>query len=1089
MSESTKEAFRRLRPVCVRLTKEQAVENVLELRRSLEETSGEDLQQLQEYALFPLRILLKQKQSRHERLTQAVLECMTHVFQHTHVHHWDMLEDTFTQLCVLLSSPTNNGQVADISEEVKLAVVTTLKSLLLAADSSLLVSLYSVRRLPVIGHAVSVLLAAAEQESARKLRLETLQCLMVLAGCHSDPPDLEAERPDLDPSLQRQMADCFASFLPGITMTLSRVIMGDAKQGHAVTVAATEAWSRIVAMVMSDSSLGDNESQQSLKSHDTDVSERLRSLQVRRTEEWCSSTAEKLKVLVQRIAGVVTHPNWRVRLALVEFAERLLMNCTKSLERCTSPLLQMLVSQVGDDYPQVTDRCRQVLGRYSEAHLGSRSLVEILEENLHSLATSLPRLMRTADDGKKLSTLTLTHGYLRLLGPRMTSLLNSAPHLRRLSLALVQVLELDVTDVNIVGERTPGAGFPGVTVSSTTSAVPLDCPPAGQYVLINRTKRFQHFQDPRIYQLLSQICQLLGYYGDLSLLVDHFLDLYQQSSLHRKQAVLILSQILLGSTGTEIPEVPARPPSEETADIICSLLEEYISPKNWHLPTSSQSEYTDSSNTTPDWSSGATSPLKDTSDWLMPRSSPRAQQVSYKTLNSNVLLLCLQLEGISVFSKVLGKDFKMFLIQSLYPVLEKLGDNSAIISETAHATLVSVCVSCGYGSVARLIAENADYLVDAISLSLRHYSLHPRAPHVLRVMLQHSDKDILPLVQDAIEEILLALDQHYESRSVSFLRVLKSLVGAINRWFPVNKSEEQTHRPSRPSWDVEGPQSIRDFLVEYHRTKQVAHGLLGDDDITDVEHDGKECTEDAGNEESLEEPDKKPEVPVHVKNVLEVLDRCRHLMSSGDPWLRLQVLDVTCEGLVALQDSQDHLLPQVHQLWKPFVHRMEDSEPLVILKAFETLCMMGKVCGDFIRKRVLKEAWPKVTTFLTNQAKISQKAGPAYTHTVAYRLQTAILDGLGPLCLKLDIGETEVDLVACACFPYLSTRQPAKLQQAACSVFDALIQLDSDVVWLTLCDVYCPAFPQPPHPCFTHVKVQTLSYPKPCLSSSMPEWV
>ncbi|KAI8488336.1 TEL2-interacting protein 1 [Branchiostoma belcheri] len=535
MSESTKEAFRRLRPVCVRLTKEQTVENVLELRRSLEDISGEDLQQLQEYALFPLRILLKQNQRAHERLTQAGLECMTHVFQHTHVHHWDMLEDTFTQLCVLLSSPANNGQVADLSEELKLAVVTTLKSLLLAADSSLLVSLYSMKWLPVIGHAVSVLLSAAEQESARKLRLETLECLMVLAGCHSDPPDLEAERPDLDPSVKRQMADSFASFLPGITMTLSRVIMGDVKQGHAVTVAATEAWSRIVAMVMSDSSLGDNESQQSLKSHDTDVSERLRSLQVRRTEEWCSSTAEKLKVLVQRIAGVVTHPNWRVRLALVEFAERLLMNCTKSLACCTSPLLQVLVSQVGDDYPQVADRCRQVLGRYSEAHLGSQPLVEILEENLHSLATSLPRLMRTADDGKKLttltlthcylevlfwvaelwvcvsvcpddgkklttlthgylevlfwvaelwvcvsvcpddgkklmtltlthddgkklSTLTLTHGYLRLLGPRMTSLLNSAPHLRRLSLALVQVLELDVTDVNIVGERTPGAG-------------------------------------------------------------------------------------------------------------------------------------------------------------------------------------------------------------------------------------------------------------------------------------------------------------------------------------------------------------------------------------------------------------------------------------------------------------------------------------------------------------------------------------------------------------------------------------------------------------------------------------------------------
>ncbi|CAH1239329.1 TTI1 [Branchiostoma lanceolatum] len=1054
MAESTKEAFRRLRPCCVQLTKEQTVQNVSELRRLLEETAGEDLQQLQEYALFPLRILLKQKQRLHERLTQAVLECMTHVFQHTHVHHWDMLEDTFTQLCVLLSSPSNNGQVADMSEELKLAVVTTLKSLLLATDSSLLVRLYSLQCLPLIGHAVSILLSVAEQESARKLQLETMECLMVLAGCHSGCADF-------NPSLDRQIADSFASFLPGITMTLCRVIVGDAKQGHAVIVCATEAWSKIVVLVMGDSSVENNQSQRSVESHDVGVSERLRSLQVRRTKDWCSGTADKLKVLVQRIGGV-THPNWRVRLALVDFADRLLMKCTKTLQCCSAPLLQMLVSQVGDDYPQVSNRCTQVLHRYADEHLCSRPLVEILEENLHALATALPRLMRAADDEKKLSTLTLTHGYLKLLGSRVATLLNSAAHLKRLSLALVQVLELDVTDVRIVGERTPSGGPP---------AISMEGPPAGLYVLPNRTKRFRHFQDPRVYQLLRQICQLLGYYGDLSLLVDHFLDLYQQSSLHRKQAVLILNEILLGSTGKELPDVAARPPSEETTDFICTLLEEYISPKNWHLPTSSQSEYTDISNTPPDWSSDLTATLKDSPDWLIPRSSPRAPQTSYKTLNSNILLICLQLEGISIFAKVLGEDFKLLLIQSLYPVLEKLGDESAVISETAHTTLVSVCVSCGYSSVAQLITENADYLVNDISLSLRHFSLNPRAPHVLRVILQRSDKDILPLVQDTIEEILVALDRYHEDRCVSFLSVLQSLVAAVNRWFPGNKNEELNKRPPRTSWDVEGTQSIRDFLVEYHRTKRLADGLLGDDDITDVEHDGKESAMDAGNEEAMEEPDKKPEVPAHIKNVLEVLDRCRHLMSSGDPRLRLQVLDVTCEGLKALRDSHDQLLPQVHRLWQPFTHRLEDSEPLVILKAFETLCMMGKVCGDFIRKRVVKEVWPKVTTFLTNQAKISIKAGPAYTHTVAHRLQSAILQGLGPLCAQLGVGETEVDMIGCACIPYLSARQPTKLQEAACSVFAALLQLEPDAVWLTLCDVYCPAPPQPPHPCFPLIKM------------------
>lgn len=68
----------------------------------------------------------------------------------------------------------------------------------------------------------------------------------------------------------------------------------------------------------------------------------------------------------------------------------------------------------------------------------------LLEENLHSTLTALPRLMRTADDAKKIQSLNLVLGYMNLLGNRLNSLLNSSSHLKRLSLALVQVTELSV---------------------------------------------------------------------------------------------------------------------------------------------------------------------------------------------------------------------------------------------------------------------------------------------------------------------------------------------------------------------------------------------------------------------------------------------------------------------------------------------------------------------------------------------------------------------------------------------------------------------------------------------------------------------
>lgn len=72
---------------------------------------------------------------------------------------------------------------------------------------------------------------------------------------------------------------------------------------------------------------------------------------------------------------------------------------------------------------------------------GSSFLNSLLEENLHSSLTSLPRLMRTSEDVKKIHSLNLVLGYLNLLEKRFSSLLNSSSHLRRLSLALVQVMK------------------------------------------------------------------------------------------------------------------------------------------------------------------------------------------------------------------------------------------------------------------------------------------------------------------------------------------------------------------------------------------------------------------------------------------------------------------------------------------------------------------------------------------------------------------------------------------------------------------------------------------------------------------------
>jgi hypothetical protein len=60
--------------------------------------------------------------------------------------------------------------------------------------------------------------------------------------------------------------------------------------------------------------------------------------------------------------------------------------------------LEILVSLIGDDFTKVASGSRHALELFSQSQAVDQQhhLTEILEENLHKLATSLPRQIQTA---------------------------------------------------------------------------------------------------------------------------------------------------------------------------------------------------------------------------------------------------------------------------------------------------------------------------------------------------------------------------------------------------------------------------------------------------------------------------------------------------------------------------------------------------------------------------------------------------------------------------------------------------------------------------------------------------------------------
>lgn len=125
-----------------------------------------------------------------------------------------------------------------------------------------------------------------------------------------------------------------------------------------------------------------------------------------------------------------------------------------------------------------------------------------------------------------------------------------------------------------------------------------------------------------------------------------------------------------------------------------------------------------------------------------------------------------------------------------------------------------------------------------------------------------------------------------------------------------------------------------------------------------------------------------------------------------------------------------------------------------------------------------KEVLPKLSSSLLRQAPVSARAGPVYSHTLAFKLQLAVLQGLGSLCERLDLGEEDLDKVSEACLPYLSCKQPARLQEACLSVFRHLIQVDADTFWFTLNELHCPSDFACPHPDLQTVHLSGMGRPR-----------
>lgn len=75
---------------------------------------------------------------------------------------------------------------------------------------------------------------------------------------------------------------------------------------------------------------------------------------------------------------------------------------------------------------------------------------------------------------------------------------------------------------------------------------------------------------------------------------------------------------------------------------------------------------------------------------------------------------------------------------SLYPVLEKAGEETLLVSQAALSSMWAVSKACGYTCLKELINDNSDYLLNDISLNLQRLSQHPQVVMACLLLAQRA---------------------------------------------------------------------------------------------------------------------------------------------------------------------------------------------------------------------------------------------------------------------------------------------------------------------------------------------------------------
>ena len=800
--------------------------------------------------------------------------------------------------------------------------------------------------------------------------------------------------------------------VPGLSHAVWNVVAGaglSVSVHHSLVVRAVDLWRKVLVKTFADGLAFEEEAEDAGQ------------ISVPRTRDWLERATENVRLLLQRIAPLLLdHASSDVRMAAVDFAGVLLTECGHNMRRAAMDLIDWIVGAVVDGDVHVADVCHGWLDRLAividrqDRWLDGRSaaaghdLPSLLVDALRAAIVALPRVFVAPDDAPKLRALARLTGYVRLLD--QAGVLDDPDLLRKVVHRLLAVLVLQ-------GDVTRTAAFEWAQPEARAGAEESFGGRTGDFLAVAAIRRFANFTDHVV--AARAVRRLMGTLAR-PVVVDALLTVLRDASLPRLHApaALLLCDALRGE------DVP-----RERADLVLDEIVELWTMRS-ELEDEDGEEEDDRRDDAPDAAAAA---------------APR--HVGHLT---DAFLL----EAVANAARVVEDEMFGRLQDILFHVLDKASDKRAIVNQAAVDCLRVLAPLCGYRTVAALMADSTDYLVDALRRFARALDRHPRAVRVLRSVIRHASAETIELFDDIQATVLDGLDGFRDALSYDFLGLLLDFCrvvasryqgtdAAARRQGESDDGDDEVEASGVEEEEFMSMDALRSYFENYHADKARA------------EADGTAAANEA---RELDDADEETAAPSGDQAlVLRVLEKCQHFLAERSIGSQLLVLDIIETCLPTLASVPTHYRPVIHKQWPNLIALLGHERDAVVLHVLGSLRSISAYCGrDFMRRRVLADLWPALQSIVDRRLLAAfhakrrdghldrwTNASPAEQAGPLFRLHLSVLETLARVAPLVDVHE-----VAAATYMFLHVHQPVRVRVAGEQLFRALARVDADALWL-----------------------------------------